>query len=71
MSILRDVLKELWKMFVADLRLTLATLICVAVVALTLWSGLISGAAAAAILVACSVVVLAETVLREARLRHR
>jgi hypothetical protein len=71
MSILFDVFKLLFKMFVADFRLTMATLTGVVIVAVLLkgvgidplWGGLI--------LLAICVAVLFETVLREARIRAR
>jgi hypothetical protein len=56
MTIFWDVLKELFKMFVADFRLTLATLSGVLIVGL--------------LLVVC-LIVLFEAVLREARLRRK
>lgn len=71
MSILADVFKELFKMFVADLRLTMAILAGIAIVAVLLGQGLVGPVAAGLLLAAISVAVLTEAVLREARLRRR
>jgi len=70
MSIIGDVFKELFKMFVADLRLTLAILAGIVVVAVLLGRGFIGPVAAGLLLAAISIAVLGETVLREA-CRHR
>lgn len=70
MNIIADVFKELFKMFVADLRLTLATLAGIAVVAVLLGQGLLGPMAAAGLLVLLTLAVLAEAVLREARARR-
>ncbi len=70
MSIITDVFKELFKMFVADLRLTLATLGGVVVVAVLLGRGLVGPVTSAGLLVLLTLAVLAETVLREARERR-
>ena len=71
MNILGDVFKELFKMFVADLRLTLASLAGVVIVAALLGQGVIGPLAAGLLLAAISLVGLAEAVLREARLRRK
>jgi len=70
MNILGDVFKELFKMFVSDLRLTLASLAGVVIVAALLGQGVIGPLAAGLLLAAISLAVLAEAVLREARLRR-
>lgn len=70
MNILRDVFKELFKMFVADLRLTMAILAGIVVVAILLGQGVVGPVAAGLLLAAISVAVLGETVLREARSRR-
>lgn len=67
MNIIGDVLKELFKMFVADLRLTLATLAGIGVVAIALAQEVVGPTAAALALCVICVLVLAEAVLREAR----
>ncbi len=71
MTLLRDVLKELFKMFLADLRLTGATLGGIGLVALLMRLERIGPVAAGALLAGLSVAVLAEAVLREARQRRR
>lgn len=71
MSIIADVFKELFKMFVADLRLTLATLAGVALVAVLLAQAVLGPVPAAALLVLLTLGVLAEAVLREARARQK
>lgn len=66
MSVIKDVLEELWSMFVGDGRLTLLTLIVVAIaaaVALLAKAGLI----AAALLFVGAVAVLADAVFAAAR----
>lgn len=67
MSILTDVLHELWKMFVTDLRLTLASLAVVALIGGGLSIGLIGPHLAAGLLLLAVVAVLTEAVLRPAR----
>ena len=71
MSIIGDVLKELFKMFVADLRLTLAILAGIVVVALLLKETLVSPGAAGLLLALFCLAVLAEAILREARSRRK
>jgi len=71
MNIFGDVIKELFKMFVADLRLTLTILTGVTLLALSLRLGAIGPFAAGLFLVALCIVVLAETVLRETRKRRK
>lgn len=71
MSIFSEVFKELFKMFVADLRLTLATLAGVVIVAVLLGQGLVGPVGAAALLVLLTLAVLTEAVLREARTRRK
>lgn len=67
MSILSDVLRELWKMFLGDMRLSLG---CLAVVAL-IWSILVTGAVgglfAGILLPLALIAVLADAVLRPAK----
>lgn len=70
MSILKDVLAELFKMFVSDVRLTLAILATVlAAAALIDLTNLPPLAGGAALLVGC-IAVLLISVLREARRRR-
>lgn len=69
MSILGDVLKELFKMFVADLRLTLTILGGVIAVAFLLKLELIAPLSAGFLLLLLCLGVLAETILRKARAR--
>lgn len=71
MSIIADVFKELFKMFVADMRLTLAILGGVALVAVMLGQGVLGPMTAAGLLVLLTFAVLAEAVLREARARRK
>jgi len=71
MSIIGDVLKELFKMFVADLRLTLAILAGIVVVALLLKETLVGPGVAGLLLTLFCLTVLAETILREARSRRK
>ncbi|TYO84720.1 hypothetical protein [Oceanicella actignis] len=71
MTIVRDVLKELFKMFVADFRLTTAILAAVVGVAALLALGVVGPMTAGLLLAAACVAVLAEAVLREARARNR
>ena len=71
MAILRDVVKELIAMFLADARLTAAILLLVAIVAglnlgldlNALWGG--------SLLLVGSIAILVEAGVREARLRHK
>jgi hypothetical protein len=71
MSILKDVLSELFKMFVSDARLTAAILAVVAVTAaLTRGTGL-SPLVGGAVLLSGSIAVLVLSVDREARRRAR
>ena len=72
MNIFGDVLKELGKMFVADLRLTLATLLSGLLVALLMHQGWVDAAIAGLLLTLLCIAVLAEAVLREVKQRkHR
>jgi hypothetical protein len=66
MNILADVFKELFKMFVADFRLTMATLASVALVAVLLGSTQITPVAGGILLLSLCLAVLFEAVLREA-----
>jgi hypothetical protein len=70
MSIIGDVFKELFKMFVADMRLTLTILIGVALVALLLDTGLVGATLAGLILTVLCLGVLIEAVMRETRKRR-
>lgn len=70
MSILGDVFKELFKMFVADLRLTIAILAGIVAVAVLLGQGVVGPVAAGLLLAAISIAVLGEAVLRETRRRR-
>lgn len=69
MTILGDVFKELLKMFVADLRLTLAVIGGVVLVAILMDRGVLGPIGGGLALTAGCMVVLAEAVLREARRR--
>ena len=69
MTILGDVFKELLKMFVADLWLTLAVLGGVVLVAILTDKGVLGPIGAGLTLAAGCVLVLGEAVLREARRR--
>ena len=70
MTIIAEVFRELFKMFVADLRLTLAILAGVAAVSALLAGALVGPTAAGALLVALCLAVLGEAVLRETRTRR-
>jgi len=67
MSVIADVFKMLFKMFVADFRLTVFILAGVAVVGVLLKTGLLAPLWGGGALLLLSLAVLAETVLREAR----
>lgn len=69
MNILGDVFKELFKMFVTDLRLTLASLAAVALVALLLGYGGLPPVLGGILLLVLCVAILLEAIFREARLR--
>ncbi len=71
MTIIFDVFKLLFKMFVADFRLTMATLAGVVIVAILLKGVGIDPVWGGMLLLAICVAVLIETVLREARIRAR
>ncbi|NMM45888.1 hypothetical protein HH303_15430 [Rhodospirillaceae bacterium KN72] len=67
MTIIGDVLKELFKMFVADLRLTIAVLIGVGGLATLRHATEISPMSAGLILLVYCLAVLSEAVYREAK----
>ena len=69
MTIIGDVLKELFKMFVADLRLTIAILVGVGILAILLRTTGISPTSAGLILLVYCLAVLSEAVYREAKRR--
>ena len=69
--ILFDVARELFKMFVADFRLTIAVLAGVAVVDLLLAQGMVSATVAGGLLLVLCLIVLLESVLREAKRRAK
>lgn len=69
MTILKDVLAELFGMFVADARLTLALLAVVGTTALWVDGAKLSGTAGGAILLFGSIAVLVESVRRAGRRR--
>ncbi|MBL4871935.1 MAG: hypothetical protein JKY41_00700 [Rhodobacteraceae bacterium] len=69
MTIISDVFKELFKMFVADLRQTLAILGCVSFIAILLQKALVSPLAGGLLLALFCLVILAESVMRETRVR--
>jgi len=66
MNVLREVIEELWSMFVGDRRLTL---LVIAVVALAAAAARLAGASwlAGAVLVVGALAVLADSVLQQAR----
>jgi hypothetical protein len=68
MSIMIDVFKELFAMFVADARLTLAILLLVAVVAGLVGSG-IAPVLGGAVLLIGSLAILIYSLIREAKIR--
>ena len=69
MSIIGDVLKELFKMFVTDLRLTIAILVGVGILAALMRTTRISPLSAGLILLVYCLAVLSEAVYREAKRR--
>jgi hypothetical protein len=70
MRIIADVFRQLFKMFVADMRLTLAILAGVAVVAVLLGQGIVGPLVAGLLLIAICLAVLVEAVVRETRARR-
>jgi len=71
MNILGDVFKELFKMFVTDLRLTIATLAAVVLVAGLLDYREVSPIVGGVLLLVLSIAILLEAIFREARLRAK
>ena len=71
MTIISDVLKELFSMFVADARLSLAILLLVAIVAMLVAAFPAEPAFGGGFLLFGSVAILIEAVRREARTRLR
>jgi hypothetical protein len=69
MTVLRDVLAELFSMFVADARLTASVLAVVALAALLIFAAHVGALSAGAVLLIGCLGVLVEAVLREARRR--
>lgn len=69
MTILGDVVKELWSMFVGDARLTLALLALVGAAGALTGSGMVGPAVTATLLVLGTVVVLIAAVAQAARRR--
>jgi hypothetical protein len=69
MNILGDVFKELFKMFVADMRLTLSILIGVGVIGLLLGQTLVNPVVAGVLILLLCLGVLFEAVMRETRTR--
>ena len=69
MSILLDVFRELFKMFVTDFRLTMATLGAVILVAALIGPGGLSPIIGGIHLLVLCIVILLEAIFREARLR--
>jgi len=69
MTVLKDVLSELFSMFVADARLTISILAVVAVAALLIDAAHVAAIAAGALLLVGCLAVLLAAVLREARRR--
>lgn len=70
MRIIADVFRQLFKMFVADMRLTLAILAGVAVVAVLLGQDIVGPLVAGLLLIVICLAVLVEAVLRETRARR-
>jgi len=70
MSVLADVIKELGKMFVADLRLTLAVVAGIAVVDVMIYKQMIGPLMGGLALTVICLAVLADVVMREARNRR-
>ncbi|MGP2493548.1 hypothetical protein ACTDI4_18215 [Mesorhizobium sp. PUT5] len=71
MNVLGDVTRELLGMFLADGRLTLATLVLVAVVAVLLLTAHAAPLVAGLVLLGGCLAILVEATLREARHRHK
>jgi len=71
MNILLDVFVELFKMFVTDLRLTMATLAAIVLVALLLGYENLPPLFAGILLLALCVAILFEAVFRETRIRAK
>jgi len=69
MNILGDVFKELFKMFVADMRLTLSILIGVGLIGFVLSQSFVSPTVAGVLIVLLCLGVLFEAVMRETRTR--
>jgi len=69
MNILGDVFKELFKMFVADMRLTLSILIGVGLIGFVLSQSIVSPTIAGVLIVLLCLGVLLEAVMRETRTR--
>ena len=70
MSIIIDVAKELFSMFLADARLTTATLVLVALVALIVVAMRIEPLVGGALLLAGCLAIVVEAAAREARRRR-
>jgi len=71
MSILIEVARELFSMFVADAGLTVATLVLLVVVAAAMHWLALGPMAAGGLLLAGSVVILIEAAVRQARARRK
>jgi|HubBroStandDraft_5_1064220.scaffolds.fasta_scaffold215705_2 hypothetical protein len=71
MSVLVEVLEELWSMFVGDRRLTLLTLAVVIAVAVVAALGAVPPVLAAGLLLVGALAVLADSVLAAARRSDR
>ena len=72
MNVIRDVLEELWSMFVGDRRLTLLLLIVVALAAAAAaWLARATPIVGAGLLLVGAVVVLTDAVLQAARKARR
>ena len=71
MRVLAEVARELFGMFMADARLTLATLLLVGIVALLSLAAHVAPLFAGAILLVGCFVILIEATIREARRRRR
>jgi lipopolysaccharide export LptBFGC system permease protein LptF len=71
MSVIREVLEELWSMFVGDRRLTLLVLLLVAIAASIATFAPRYGVAAAVLLLVGALAILADVVLHAARKARR
>jgi hypothetical protein len=71
MNVIREVLEELWSMFVGDRRLTLLLLLVVAIAAAVAWLARATPIVAASLLLIGAVLVLTDAVFQAARKARR